>query len=53
MEVNFSVPVLALMTMFAVIVFSLWSKHKTEQRKNDPTAPKSALASDGPTPGEK
>ncbi len=50
MEFTFIVPILALITMLAVIVFALWSKQKTEERKNDPSAPKSALASDGPTP---
>ena len=49
MEMTFIVPVLALITMLAVIVFALWSKHKTEERRQDGSAPKSALAADGPT----
>jgi hypothetical protein len=46
MDFFFIVPLLALMTMLAVIVFALKSKHDVEQRKNDPNAPKSALAAD-------
>lgn len=51
MDVFFIVPILALMTMFAVIVFALKSKHDVEKRRDDPNAPKSALAADGPTKG--
>ncbi len=47
MDFFFIVPLLALITLLIVIVFALWSKHKTEERKNDPSAPKSALAADG------
>jgi hypothetical protein len=50
MDTLFIVPVLALITLFTVIAAALWSKHNTEQRKQDPTAPKSALAADGPKP---
>jgi hypothetical protein len=43
---------LALFTLFAVIVFALISKKKTEERRHDPAAHrdenKSTLASDAP-----
>ncbi len=47
MDFSFIVPFLALVTMLAFLIFALWSKHKTEQRRQDPAAPKSALAEDG------
>ena len=46
MDAQFLIPVLALVTLGAVCVFSLVSKHRTEQRRDDPQAPKSTLASD-------
>ena len=42
-------PALALFTLTAVCVVALWSKEVTERRKNDPNAPKSRLAADGPS----
>ncbi len=53
MEFNFIVPLLALLTMLAGIVFAIWSKEKTEERRKDPNAPKSSLAVDGPTPDKR
>lgn len=41
------IPTLAVLTL-AVVGGAAWvSKRRTEQRKHDPEAPKSALASDG------
>jgi hypothetical protein len=48
MTAEFLVPLLALMTILAAIVFALVSKHRTEQRLEDPNAPKSRLAQDAP-----
>ena len=42
------IPTLFLITASAVIIFALWSKERTERRKNDDSAPKSTLAADGP-----
>lgn len=52
MDTLFVVPVLALITLLVVTVGALWSKHQTEKRRQDPNAPKSALAADGPTKGK-
>ncbi len=49
MDFFFIVPVLALMTMFAVIVMAIKSKHDTEKRLASADAPKSSLAADGPS----
>lgn len=46
MTAEFIVPLLALMTMLAAIIFALVSKHRTEQKLDDPNAPKSTLAKD-------
>ena len=40
---------LAGMTFVAVLIFVLTSKAKTEEKLDDPKAPKSSLAKDGPT----
>ncbi len=48
MTAEFIVPLLALMTMLAFIVFALVSKHRTEEKLDDPNAPKSRLAKDAP-----
>ena len=40
---------LAGMTFVAFLVFILTSKARTEKKLNNPDAPKSALAKDGPT----
>ncbi|MFZ5961945.1 hypothetical protein ACOXXX_03255 [Thalassococcus sp. BH17M4-6] len=51
MDLFFIVPVLALITMFAVIVFAIKSKYDVEAKRDDPNADKSALAADGPAKG--
>jgi hypothetical protein len=48
MDTSIFLPVLTFGTMFAVIVFALVSKERTERRRKDPDAPKSTLASDAP-----
>ncbi len=48
MDGSFLVPALALVTMGIVIVLAVISKRKTDARHDDPTAPKSTLASDAP-----
>ena len=50
MDWNFLLPLLAMFTMLAAIVFSLYSKARTDERRRDPNAPKSSLAIDGPGP---
>ncbi|WP_425092527.1 hypothetical protein [Tropicimonas sp. S265A] len=49
MDVWFFVPVLFLITVLGVIVFSLVSKAKLERRMQDPDASKSTLAADKPS----
>ncbi len=49
MEANFIVPVLALITLLAGIVYALWSKHETDKALRDPNDPNSTLAADGPS----
>ncbi len=48
MDFAFIVPLLALTTLLAVLVFALVNKKKTEERLQDPNAPRSTLASDAP-----
>ena len=48
MDTSIFLPVLSVGTMFAVIVFALVSKERTERRRKDPNAPKSSLAEDAP-----
>ena len=48
MTSSFIVPLLALVTMLAAVVFALVSKAKTDARRHDPNAPTSTLAKDGP-----
>jgi hypothetical protein len=48
MDVEFFVPLLALITLLAVTLFALFSKKKTEDKRHDPQAPKSTLAEDAP-----
>ena len=52
MEMSFDIvvllPALALITLTSGCVIALWSKNVTEKRRNDPNAPKSTLAADGP-----
>ncbi len=44
-------PLLSLFTLVAVAVLALVSKARTDARRNDPHAPKSTLAKDGPEGG--
>ena len=41
------IPTLAIVTLAVVAIVALQSKRTTEKRKQDPEAPKSALAEDG------
>ena len=41
---------LPIVTFALVIGFALWSKKHVEDRMDDPDAPKSSLAKDGPGP---
>jgi hypothetical protein len=50
MDVTSLLPILAIGTLGAVIVFALISRYRTRQRKNDPNAPQSSLARDRPDP---
>jgi hypothetical protein len=52
MDIWFFLPILFLLTMLAGIVFALVSKRKVDQRRNDPNALKSTLASDAPSHGK-
>ena len=47
MDFAWLIPLLALMTLFVVLVAALRSKNATERRKHDPNAKKSSLATDG------
>ena len=51
MDMAWLVPLLAMITLLAVIVFALVSKKSVEKRRHDPNAPKSSLAPDSPGPG--
>ena len=51
MDYSWIVPLLALVTMLAVLIFALASKARIEERRHDPNAPKSTLAKDGPQGG--
>lgn len=48
MTVSTFVPVLAMLTLLAVVLFALRSKKEVEDRRADPEAPKSTLATDAP-----
>jgi hypothetical protein len=50
MDFNFLLPLLAMFTLLAALVFSLYSKAATDRKRKDPNAPKSSLATDGPGP---
>lgn len=52
MDITYLAVILALGTMLAFIVFALASKAKTEERLEDPDAPKSTLASDKSSKGK-
>lgn len=45
------IPFLFMFTLLFVILFSLFNKKAVEDRKADPSAPKSTLAKDGPQGG--
>ncbi len=47
MDFAWLIPLLALMTLFVVLVGALRSKKDTERRMHDPNAKKSSLAIDG------
>lgn len=49
MSLDFLLIGLVGMTFVAFIIFALTSKSRTEDKLEDPNAPKSALAKDGPT----
>ncbi len=49
MDFAFIVPLLALFTLLAVLVYALVSKKKIEDRRHDPSVPKSTLAADAPS----
>jgi hypothetical protein len=51
MDASTLMVVLSLGTLGAVLVLALISKRRTEERRHDPTAPKSTLAKDGPQGG--
>ncbi|WP_292288954.1 hypothetical protein [Marivita sp.] len=48
MTAEFFVPLLALITILAFIIFALMSKQRTEKKRHDPNAEKSRLAKDAP-----
>lgn len=48
MSIEYLLTGLTLFTLVAAVVFALWSKKRTEDKLDDPTAPKSSLAKDGP-----
>ena len=50
METWYFLAGLFLVTVGAVLVFAWVSKRRTEERLEDPEAPKSSLAKDGPGP---
>ncbi|ABV95651.1 conserved hypothetical protein (plasmid) [Dinoroseobacter shibae DFL 12 = DSM 16493] len=47
MEMTQLLVILFLFTILAVMGFAAFSKYRTEQRMDDPNAPKSSLAADG------
>lgn len=48
MDIGYLIGILALGTIGAVLVFSIWSKWRTEQKLDDDNAEKSRLAKDAP-----
>ena len=50
MDWNVLLPLRAMFTMLAAVVFSLYSKAVAEKKRKDPDAPKSLMAQDGPGP---
>lgn len=51
MDLHWFLPLLTMITLLAVVIFALLSKKKVEERRHDPTVPKSSLAPDSPGPG--
>jgi hypothetical protein len=50
MDIPFLFPaLLSLGTIGAVVAFAVWSRRSTVERMEDPKAPKSSLAKDGPS----
>lgn len=49
MDFAYIIPLLALITLLVALVSALWSKRDTDKRKNDPSVPKSSLATDAPS----
>lgn len=47
MDFAYLVPLLALITMLAVLIFAMVSKMRIERLRHDPHAPTSTLAKDG------
>ena len=52
MTASYLVPILALVTLGAVLIFALVSKERVERRRQDPNAPKSTLAADKDSKGK-
>lgn len=44
--VNYFVPILAMITLGAVCIYSLVERNRTERQRHDPEVPKSTLAED-------
>lgn len=51
MDFTWLVPLLALVTLLAALIFALISKRAVKERMKDPTVPNSTLATDGPQGG--
>lgn len=47
-DVNFLLPLLAMLTLLGVAIVALVGKERVERRRKDPDAPKSTLAEDAP-----
>jgi hypothetical protein len=48
MDLSFLVPLLAMLTLLAFLIFAMIGKARVDKRRRDPDAPKSTLAEDGP-----
>ncbi len=49
-DTNILLPILALFTLCAIVVFALISKKRTDARKHDPSDPGSSISRDTPDP---
>jgi hypothetical protein len=47
-DVNFFLPLLAMLTLLGVVIFALVSKRRVEEKRHDPNSEKSTLAKDAP-----